>query len=139
MADVVLYAVAGRPGEADTEIGHDNLAPITHSRQSEAYREQIAERWGRFLERLEAKLSAVARTRPTVTTADVGAVLDAIVVATLVLDAIVVATLEALPRAERRARDNHDQPRSCETRRLPRSTFPSPSNRGTGLLAGQGT
>ena len=107
IADVVLYAVADKPGEADTEVGHYSLAPIAHSGQAEAYRDQIAERWGRFLDALEAKLVAVGRTRPTVTTADVVAVRDA----------IFVVALEALPRAERRARTTRKSLIICETKR----------------------
>jgi hypothetical protein len=78
IADVVLYAVANSPSEDDLEVGAFNLAPITRSGQAEAYRDQIDRRWSEFLDALESKLTAIGRTRPTVTTEDVIAIRDAI-------------------------------------------------------------
>jgi len=78
MATVVLYAVAIRPQDDDAEVGEFKLAPITRSGQAEAYRAKVDEGWNNFLDALESKLIAVSRTRPTVTTADVIAIRDAI-------------------------------------------------------------
>jgi hypothetical protein len=78
MADVVLYEMASSPREDDQEIDHLELAPITSSGQAIPYREQIRERWVEFVDRLEQRLAAVGRTRPSVTTADVIALRDAI-------------------------------------------------------------
>lgn len=92
MAAVVLYAVASNPKEDDTEVGAFDLAPITRSGQAAGYREQIGRTWAEFLDALEAKLIAVGRTRPTVTTQDVIAIRDA----------IYSVANEVLPRAIRR-------------------------------------
>jgi hypothetical protein len=78
VACVVLYAVSSAPGKDDTEVGAFELAPVTRSGQAVAYRDQIRLRWDEFLDALEAKLTAVGRTRPTVTTEDVIAIRDAI-------------------------------------------------------------
>ena len=78
IATVVLYAVADNPTDDDQEVGAVELAPITKSGQAMAYRDQIDSRWSDFLDALEAKLTAVGRTRPTVTTEDVIAIRDAI-------------------------------------------------------------
>lgn len=78
MAAVILYAVADSPSEDDTEVGAFELAPITNSSQAVAYRSQIDQHWSEFLNSLEEKLTAVGRTRPTVTTDDVIAIRDAI-------------------------------------------------------------
>ena len=94
IADVVLYAVALKPNEDDSEVGSFNLAKITRSAQAPAYREQISQRWSEFLDALETKLTAVGRTRPTVTTEDVIAIRDA----------IYAVAAEVLPRALRRVR-----------------------------------
>ena len=77
IATVVLYAVALRPREVDEELKYFDLAPITNSGQAVAYKIDIGIAWNAFLDFLEAKLSAIVRTRPTVTTADVIAVRNA--------------------------------------------------------------
>ncbi len=96
IAKVVLYSVASKPGEDDTEVGDFDLAPITRSGQAVDYRDQIESKWSAFLDALEAKLSAVGRTRPTVTTADVVAIRDS----------IYAVANEVLARVLRRARGN---------------------------------
>jgi hypothetical protein len=78
MSHVVLYEMAGSPREEDKEINFIELAPITNSGQAIHYREQMRERWARFLDGLDGRLAAVGRTRPSVTTADVIALRDAI-------------------------------------------------------------
>jgi hypothetical protein len=78
IATVVLYEVADKPQDDDVEVGAFELAPITRSGQAVAYRDQINQRWNDFLDALEGKLTAVGRTRPTVTTEDVIAIRDAI-------------------------------------------------------------
>lgn len=92
IAAVVLYAVANAPHEDDVEVGAFELAPITRSGQATAYRDQINQRWAEFLDALEAKLTAVGRSRPTVTTEDVIAIRDA----------VYSVANEALPRVVRR-------------------------------------
>ncbi|WP_020467750.1 HsdM family class I SAM-dependent methyltransferase [Singulisphaera acidiphila] len=94
IADVVLYQVANNPTEDDLEVGAFNLAPITRSGQAEAYRAQIDKQWSEFLDALEVKLTAIGRTRPTVTTEDVIAIRDA----------IYAVANEVLPRILRRVR-----------------------------------
>ena len=94
IATVVLYAVANTPSDDDQEVGSFELAPITRSGQAAPYREQIDQRWSDFLDALEGKLTAVGRTRPTVTTEDVIAIRDA----------IYAVASEALHRVERRVR-----------------------------------
>lgn len=94
IADVVLYAVAEMPGQDDVEVGAFPLAPITRSSQATSYRSEIEGHWTEFIDALEAKLTAVGRTRPTVTTEDVIAIRDA----------IYSAASEALPRVLRRVR-----------------------------------
>jgi hypothetical protein len=96
IAAAVLYAVANTPEDGDEEVGYFDLAPITKSGQANAYRERIQQNWNAFLDALEAKLLAVGRTRPTVTTEDVIAIRDA----------IYAVTNEALPRVVRRVRAN---------------------------------
>jgi hypothetical protein len=78
MAKVVLFSVASRPGEPDPIEGEYELAPIAHSRDVDPCMGQITERWGAFLDDLEDRLKAVASTRPSVTSADVVALRDAI-------------------------------------------------------------
>ena len=78
MAEVVLYEMASSPREDDQEVDHLEIAPITRSGQAVPYREQIRERWVEFVDRLEQRLTAVGRRRPSVTTADVIALRDAI-------------------------------------------------------------
>jgi hypothetical protein len=78
MAEVVLYAVAARRGEQDREEVSFKLAPVKSSREVDAYRDQIAEKWIEFLDDLERRLTAVTQARPSVTTADVVRVRDAI-------------------------------------------------------------
>jgi N-6 DNA Methylase len=78
MAEVVLYAVAARRGEHDREEVSFKLAPIKSSREVEAHRDQIAQNWIEFLDDLERRLTAVTQTRPSVTTADVVRLRDAI-------------------------------------------------------------
>lgn len=78
IAKIVLYAVASNPQEDDSEVGAFDLAPITRSGQAIAYRNQIEQSWNEFLDVLEPKLSAIGRSRPTVTTADVIAIRDEI-------------------------------------------------------------
>jgi hypothetical protein len=94
MATVVLYAMASTPLEDDTEVGEFNLAPINRSGQATAYRTQINDHWNEFLDVLEGKLTAVGRSRPTVTTEDVIAIRDA----------IYAVANEVLPRVLRRVR-----------------------------------
>ena len=94
IADAVLCAVALKPNEDDSEVGSFNLAKITRWAQAPAYREQISQRWSEFLDALETKLTAVGRTRPTVTTEDVVAIRDA----------MYAVAAEVLPRALRRVR-----------------------------------
>jgi hypothetical protein len=101
MATVVLYAVANTPSEDDQEVGSFDLAPITRSGQAEAYRGQIDQRWSDFLDALEGKLTAIGRTRPTVTTEDIIAIRDAIyAVANEVLPRVVRRVRAAPPLAE---------------------------------------
>jgi methylase of polypeptide subunit release factors len=78
MAEVVLYAVAARRGEHDREEVSFKLAPIKRSQEVDAYRNQIAQNWIEFLDDLERRLTAVTQARPSVTTADVVRVRDAI-------------------------------------------------------------
>jgi len=92
IATVVLYSVAKIPQESDVEVGAFNLASITRSGQAVAYRPQIEQNWSGFLDVLENKLTAVGRTRPTVTTEDV----------IIIRDAIYAVANEALPRIVRR-------------------------------------
>ena len=94
IATVVLYVVAENPREDDREIGAFELAAITNSGQALAYRDQIDQRWNEFLDALEGKLTAIGRTRPTVTTEDVIAIRDA----------ITAVAIEVLPRALRRVK-----------------------------------
>lgn len=115
MADVVLYAVANKPAEPDVEVGSVRLASITNSIQAEAYRSEIANGWTCFLDVVEEKLNAVGRTRPTVTTADVVAVRDA----------IYEVAREALPRAERRARENPEVADHLRSEALNSFNFPA--------------
>lgn len=96
MAEVVLFAVASKPREADREETSYQLAPITHSGQTDAYRDQINQVWIDFLDDLEARLKAVAEARPSVTNADV----------LLLRDAINVVAEEAVDRVERAIRDD---------------------------------
>ena len=96
IADVILYAVANTPEDDDAEVGAFDLAPVTRSSQAHAYRPQIEQRWNEFLDALEAKLTAIGRTRPTVTNEDVIAIRDA----------IYAVASEVLPRAVRRVRAN---------------------------------
>ena len=78
MAHLVLYEVASSPREEDTEIDFLEFAPVRTSGEAVPYREHIRERWVNFLDALEARLVAVARTRPSVTTGDVIALRNAI-------------------------------------------------------------
>jgi hypothetical protein len=75
---VALYEMASSPREEDQEIDFVELAPIKNSSQAAPYREQMRGRWVEFLDRLEERLAAVRRTRPSVTSADVIALRDAI-------------------------------------------------------------
>jgi hypothetical protein len=95
MAEVVLYAVASRPGEDDREENAFQLAPITRSSQVDAYRDQISQGWNDFLDDLEARLVAMGRTRPSVTSSDVIALRDAIYAIADEAISRVVARLEA--------------------------------------------
>jgi methylase of polypeptide subunit release factors len=81
MADVVLFSVALRPGEPDSEEGHWRLADITKSNEVAANLPTIEDNWIAFLDDLEDRLRVVETARPSVTTADVIAIrhtLDAI-------------------------------------------------------------
>ncbi|WP_164848472.1 class I SAM-dependent DNA methyltransferase [Sinorhizobium meliloti] len=78
MAKVVLYEVATSRDRDDEEIGEFELAPITNSSQAAAYKSRMEEGWARFLDEMEARLVAVSRTRPSVTTDGVIALRDAI-------------------------------------------------------------
>ena len=75
---VVLYEVAKSADKEDLEIEFFELAPVSNSSEAAAYRDQIRNRWFSFLDKLEVRLGAVERTRPSVTTADVIALRDAI-------------------------------------------------------------
>lgn len=75
---VALYEVAGAADQEDLEIDFLELAPLTNSSEAAAYRDQIRDRWSDFLDKLETRLGAVERTRPSVTTADVIVLRDAI-------------------------------------------------------------
>ncbi|HEX4054391.1 MAG TPA: hypothetical protein VHX86_09005 [Tepidisphaeraceae bacterium] len=94
VADVVLYAVADTPEDDDKEVGTFELAPLTKSAQAQAYKAQMEQHWSEFLDALEAKLTAIGRTRPTVTNEDIIAIRDA----------IYAVANEALPRSIRRVR-----------------------------------
>lgn len=76
--EVVLYEVAERADLDDTEIFSLVLAPVTSSAEANAHKKEIQENWATFLEALEGRLAAVVVTRPSVTTADVIALRDAI-------------------------------------------------------------
>jgi len=78
IADVVLYEIASNPGHDDREVAHTQLAPISHSSEALAYKMQMEARWIEFLDDLDDRLMAAGRTRPTVTTADVLALRNAI-------------------------------------------------------------
>lgn len=78
MSHVALYEMASSPKEDDQEIDFVELAPINNSGQAVPYREQMRVRWAEFLDGLEERLAAVGRTRPSVTSADVIALRDAI-------------------------------------------------------------
>jgi hypothetical protein len=92
MAYVALFEMAISAREEDREVDFVELAPIDSSSQALPYRDQMRDRWMEFLDRLEPRLSAIARTRPSVTTTDVIALLNSI---------FAVAT-EALGRVARR-------------------------------------
>jgi hypothetical protein len=87
MAEVVLYEVARRPGDADQERCSIQLAPITRSNDVVSYWPEIEANWIRFLDELERRLSLVETARPSVTTADVILLRD-------VLDDIVEEAIE---------------------------------------------
>ena len=78
ISHVALYEMASSPRDEDQEIEYIELADIKSSGQAIPYRDQIRERWVGFLDRLEGRLAAVGRTRPSVTTADVIALRDTI-------------------------------------------------------------
>jgi hypothetical protein len=78
MAEVVLYSLGLRASESDREEHAQVLAPIRHSSEVDAYRTEIEANWSQFLDDLEARLSVVSASRPSVTTADVVALRDAI-------------------------------------------------------------
>jgi hypothetical protein len=78
MADIALFAVADRRGEPDREEARFQVAPIKSSSEVEANWERISKNWWAFLDELEERLAAVAARRPSVTTADVVALRDAI-------------------------------------------------------------
>ncbi|MER8658467.1 N-6 DNA methylase [Mesorhizobium sp. M0847] len=78
IAQVALYEVAATPSEEDQEVDFVELAPIKNSSEAPAYREKIREEWTRFLDRLENRLAAVERRRPSVTSGDVVALRDGI-------------------------------------------------------------
>ncbi len=78
MADVVLFAVATKPGEEDRVEGVYHLAPITHSNQVSAYYTAIDQAWTEFLNDLENRLRAIETARPSVTTAAVVALRERI-------------------------------------------------------------
>jgi hypothetical protein len=78
MSHVALYEMASSLKEDDKEIDFFELAPINSSGQAIPYRDQMRERWIAFIDRLEDRLAAFGRTRPSVTTADVIALRDAI-------------------------------------------------------------
>jgi hypothetical protein len=68
MAEVVLFSVGLRPGDADRLEKSYRLADIEHSNQVIANWPQIAKAWDDFLDDLERRLEAVVSARPHVTT-----------------------------------------------------------------------
>ena len=78
MAEVVLFAVGDSPRDEDREEACYRLAPIQHSKDVEAYIDEIEEAWDSFLDDLEARLNSVVSRRPSVTTNDVMAVRNAV-------------------------------------------------------------
>lgn len=78
MAEVVLYAVSERADDADVEEASFTLAPITHSSEVDAYRDEIAENWTKFLDDIEQRIIGSTAVRPSVATADVIAIKEAI-------------------------------------------------------------
>jgi N-6 DNA Methylase len=71
MAEIVLYEVARRPGQADQERWSTQLAPVQRSSDVASYWPEIEANWIVFLNELERWLSLVETARPSVTTADV--------------------------------------------------------------------
>lgn len=78
MAEVVLFSVAHRTGEADHEERSYALADISSSREVDANWERIAEGWSAFIDDLEIRLAAASAVRPVVTSADLLTFRDAI-------------------------------------------------------------
>jgi hypothetical protein len=78
MAEIALFSVASRQAERDKLEKRFKLAPVKHSKDVEAYWEQIEAGWVAFLDDLEGRLVAVDARRPSVTTADVIALRDTI-------------------------------------------------------------
>jgi hypothetical protein len=115
MNHVALYEVARSPREDDQEIEFLELAPITNSGQAIPYRDQMRERWVQFLDRLEGRLAAVGRTRPSVTTADVIALRDA----------IFAVSTEASLRVARRLVADPDLAREVKTEAAKSFNFPA--------------
>jgi hypothetical protein len=71
MAEVVLFSVGARPGDADREERSYRLAPISSSSEVETYMPQILANWEEFLNDLERRLEAVTTTRRPVESGDV--------------------------------------------------------------------
>lgn len=69
MAEVVLWEVSIHG--ADKELISFELAPISQSGEVEAYWNDIQDNWGRFLDDVERRLSALETARPAPTSADV--------------------------------------------------------------------
>jgi hypothetical protein len=89
--------MASSPREEDQEIDFVELAPIKNSSQATPYREQMRGRWVEFLDRLEERLTAVGRTQPSVTSADVIALRDAIIAISNEASGRVIRRLSADP------------------------------------------
>lgn len=75
---VVLYEIASGPGLDDMEIYSAILAPINSSSEAAAHKSEIQGNWEKFLDELESQLKASVVTRPSVTTADIILLRDAI-------------------------------------------------------------
>jgi hypothetical protein len=115
MAKVVLFSVANLPGEDDREEAEFELAPIRHSREVDANMPQITERWTAFLSDLDARLKAVATSRPQVTSEAVVALRKA----------IYAVAEEAIGRVSRRVEGNSDLADSVRDEAANTFSFPA--------------
>jgi hypothetical protein len=76
--ETVLFEVAERADSDDVEVFSIILAKISSSAEAGAHKAEIQKNWNIFLDFLESRLAAAVVTRPSVTTADVVALRDAI-------------------------------------------------------------